>query len=139
MSLPLQSKSAASKTTKGIPTGVLALVVAVLAYETHTGVDVDLETYLPLLIPLGLGGLLKHGIDVGSGRRRANGAGGALAYAQAPPQPPPAAPQGAPLGATPATSPATSSQVSKTELNNAIQAAVAAALRAQGGGGKRQR
>lgn len=127
MSLP--AKSAASKTTKGIPTGVLALVVAVLAYETHTGVDVDLETYLPLLIPLGLGGLLKHGIDVGSGRRRANGAGaGALSYAQATPQQPPPPPQGAPLGGG-AAAPAAAAGLSKTELNNAIQKAVAAALK----------
>lgn len=111
------------------------IVVATLAYETHTGIDVDLETYLPLLIPMGLGGLLKHGLDVGAGRRRANGAGGGAngAFYQPPPPREPA-PQdfGAAMRPGPDRAPAQAAPepaLTKTDLNNAVQRAVAQALK----------
>ena len=112
------------------------IVVATLAYETHTGQDVDLETYLPLLIPMGLGGLLKHGLDVGAGRRRANGAANGALY-QPPPPPREPAPQdyGAAMRPGPDRAPAQAPQaappaaITKTDLNNAIQSAVAQALK----------
>lgn len=127
MSLP--AKSAASKTTKGIPTGVLALIVAVIVFETHTGQDVDLESYLPVLIPLGMGGLAKHGIDVAAGRRR----GGAPAMSVPVDRGYEAA--GAPMVRTEAPPPApppAAGSVDSTALHNIVQKAVSSALKQQG-------
>ena len=46
----------ASKTSKTIPFLVLALTFGTIFAEAYFETAIDLETYLPLLIPMGLGG-----------------------------------------------------------------------------------
>ena len=45
-----------SKSSKSLPFLVLAIVVLALGYEAYTGTAVDIESYIPVLIALGIGG-----------------------------------------------------------------------------------
>ncbi len=47
----------ASKSSKALPYIVLVIVIGTLAYEGYSGETLDLETYLPILIALGVGGI----------------------------------------------------------------------------------
>ena len=46
-----------SLTTKAIPFLVILLVSGTLAFETACECDIDLESYLPLMIAMGLSGI----------------------------------------------------------------------------------
>jgi hypothetical protein len=46
-----------NQTTKLIPVFVIMLVMGTLGAETYCSCDIDLESYLPLLTALGLGGI----------------------------------------------------------------------------------
>jgi len=46
----------ASKTSKAIPYVILILTFGTVFAEAYFETTIDLETYLPLLIPMGLGG-----------------------------------------------------------------------------------
>ena len=142
MSMPLGMngggpKAAASRTTKGIPTGVLLIVVGCLAWETYSGQDVDLETYLPLLIPMGLGGLAKHALDAKAGRLAPRGPEGGAPLGGAAVVPSAGAPVQEPPPAPPEPEPTVA--LSKTELNNLIQGAIAQGMRQNNGGQGRRR
>lgn len=45
-----------SASSKAIPFVVLAIVIGTLTAEVYFSTEINLEAYLPLLIPLGLGG-----------------------------------------------------------------------------------
>ncbi len=58
----------ASKASKAIPYVVLVIVIGTLGYEAYTGDTLDLETYLPILIAMGVGGVplaaIKKAVEV---------------------------------------------------------------------------
>lgn len=45
-----------SKSSKSLPFLVLAIVIGSLFAESYFSIDIDLETFMPLLIPLGVTG-----------------------------------------------------------------------------------
>ena len=46
----------ASKTSKSIPLLVLAILIVTLMAESYFEIDIDLESYIAVLIPLGITG-----------------------------------------------------------------------------------
>ena len=56
----------ASNSSKAIPYLVLLIVVATISAEVYLDTEIDLESYLPLLIPLGIGGAVIKSVQVAS-------------------------------------------------------------------------
>lgn len=52
----------ASKSSKAIPFFVLFIVGGIILMEAVSGVKIDLEAYMPVLVALGLGGAAKSTI-----------------------------------------------------------------------------
>ena len=51
-----------SKSSKTLPFIVLGIVVVTIVAEQAYGINIDLESYLPLLVAIGIGGAAKSAI-----------------------------------------------------------------------------
>ena len=60
--LPLVNQFMVKK-NHSLPFIVIAVAVIMVAYEGHTGVEIDVETIMPLLVAIGIGGAAKKAVE----------------------------------------------------------------------------
>lgn len=59
-----------SNSSKAIPYIVLLILITTIFAEGYFGIDIDLESYIPILIPMGLGGAGLAAIKAASEARK---------------------------------------------------------------------
>ena len=60
-----------SNSSKAIPFVVISIVVLTISAEVYYDTEIDLEAFLPLLVPLGIGGAAKAAIENAAQARKA--------------------------------------------------------------------